>query len=193
MKNKVVDQVISELSENIREALGSNLVGFYLFGSLTYGGFNEQSSDIDLMAILKEPATPSQLELLKKIHSDSVTRYPNWATRVECSYTPISMLSSLRPPTEPRPYYGENTFWPEAPYGNEWIINLHLTYEYGQTLIGPDFKTLIQPINIMEVQKAAIKDLFQDCLSRVARTHRNSPKLALWFGNERARKSLRFS
>jgi hypothetical protein len=72
------------------------------------------------------------------------------------------MLSSITPPKEPRPYYGENTFWPEAPYGNEWIINLYLTYTYGQTIVGPDFKTLIQPIEIKEVQKAAIKDLFTE-------------------------------
>lgn len=162
MQNEKVKQIISELSENISKTLGDNLIGLYLFGSLTYDAFNQESSDVDLMAVLKEPAIYSQLELLKKVHSNIATHFPEWANRVECSYTPVSMLSSLTPPKEPRPYYGENTFWPEAPYGNEWIINLYLTYNYGQTLIGPDFKTLVQPVEIREVQKAAIKDLFKE-------------------------------
>ncbi len=162
MINKKVSQIIAKLSEDISTALGNNLLGLYLFGSLTYGDFNKASSDIDLMAILKEPATPLELELLKKLHIDIATHFPQWATRIECSYTPLSMLSSKTPPLEPRPYYGENSFWPEAPYGNEWIINLYLTYNYGKTLIGPDFKSLARPIQISDVQQAAIKDLFTE-------------------------------
>jgi len=162
MQKNEVDQIITDLSERISKTLGDNLIGLYLFGSLTYGDFNEESSDIDLMAVVEEPLNLSQLELIKKIHSDIAIKYPTWATRVECSYTPVMMLSSITPPEEPRPYYGENTFWPEAPYGNEWIINLYLTYQYGQTLFGPDFKTLLKPISIREVQNAAIQDLFQE-------------------------------
>lgn len=159
---KQIDQIISQLSQELPKALDNNLVGLYLFGSLTYGDFNEESSDIDLMAIVKKPVTTSEIEQLKKLHNNIATLYPHWATRIECSYTPINMLTSKEPPTQPRPYYGENVFWPEAPYGNEWIINLYLTYTYGQTLIGPDFKTLVKPVQISEVQKAAIKDLFQE-------------------------------
>src|SRR5262249_1600091 len=66
------------------------------------------------------------------------------------------------PPEQPRPYYGEGTFYPEAQYGNEWIINLYLLYEHGIALIGPDFKELVNPISIVEVQKACIRDLFRE-------------------------------
>ena len=82
--------------------------------------------------------------------------------RLECSYTPIDMLKNILPPKEPRPYYGGGIFYDEAPYGNEWIINNYLLYEHGITLIGPDFKKLTTPIDIIEVQKACIRDLFQE-------------------------------
>ena len=48
------------------------------------------------------------------------------------------------------------------PYGNEWIINNYLLYQYGVPLIGQDFKKLTTPIDILEVQKACVRDLFQE-------------------------------
>ncbi|MBP7875674.1 DUF4111 domain-containing protein [Candidatus Woesebacteria bacterium] len=168
MQSNDVDQIIHKLAEDISRSLGNNLVGLYLFGSLTYGDFHEASSDIDLMAIVKEPVAPAEIQLLKKVHSQIAATYPKWATRIECSYTPVSMLTSVTPPKEPRPYYGENIFWPKAPYGNEWIINLYLVHTYGQSLIGPDFKTLVQSVDIKEVQKAAIKDLFKEWEPKLA-------------------------
>jgi hypothetical protein len=85
-----------------------------------------------------------------------------WADRIECSYAPLEMLQNILPPKFPRPYLGEGVFYPEAHYGNEWIINLYLLYEHGIALIGPDFKELISPVDIVEVQKACIRDLFRE-------------------------------
>ena len=72
------------------------------------------------------------------------------------------MLNNILPPKEPRPYYGGGVFYREAPYGNEWIINNYLLYQHGIPLIGSDFKELISPIDIIEVQKACVRDLFQE-------------------------------
>lgn len=72
------------------------------------------------------------------------------------------MLTNILPPKNPRPYYGCEIFYDEATYGNEWIINNYLLYEHGIPLIGVDFKELLAPIDIVEVQKACIRDLFQE-------------------------------
>ena len=72
------------------------------------------------------------------------------------------MLKNILPPKESRPYYNNEIFYDEAPYGNEWIINNYLLYKHAIPLIGPDFKTLTNPIDIIEVQKACIRDLFQE-------------------------------
>jgi len=159
---KDVHILLDSLTNGIVDILGANLVGIYLTGSLTYGDFNPESSDIDLMVILHEPASQEQLELIKKLHMQMEISYPKWARRIECSYTPVKMLHNILPPKEPRPYFNEGILYEQAPYGNEWIINLYLLYEHGISLIGPDLKTLIKLINIETVQEACIRDLFQE-------------------------------
>ncbi len=156
-----INQVIVSLSQGISEILKENLVGTYLFGSLTYEDFNDTSSDIDLVTILKNPASESEFKKLKELHKQVEERYPKWVKRIECSYTPQAMLSSVMPPGA-RPYYGEGIFYPEAPYGNEWIINLYLIYKHGKAIVGPEFSELVQPIKIEDVQQACIRDLFKE-------------------------------
>lgn len=162
--NRILDFII----QGITDIFGENLVGLYLTGSLSYGDFNQNSSDIDLVAVLHHQASPQELRLIKQLHKDVEQKHPSWAKRIECSYVPTNMLSSILPPTQPRPYYGEGKFYPKAHYGNEWIINQYLLYQHGISLIGPDFKRLIQPIDIADVQQACIRDLFQEWQPKIA-------------------------
>ncbi|VVC75429.1 hypothetical protein AQUSIP_07190 [Aquicella siphonis] len=162
-----VNEVLLKISNGIAEIIGNNLIGLYLFGSLAYGDFNTDSSDIDLIAITKQPLNHHDLDLIKQMHKKTEAHCSKWNNRLECSYTPIDMLSHILPPKEPRPYYGGGIFYDQAPYGNEWIINNHLLYKHGISLIGPDIKELIKPVDIIEVQKACIRDLFQEWLPKM--------------------------
>jgi hypothetical protein len=157
-----INEVLSSLSGSINDILRENLIGLYLFGSLTYGDFNLDSSDIDLIAITNEQLNPHELKLIKQLHKNIGDQYPVWRDRLECSYTSIEMFKNILPPKEPRPYFGGGIFYDEAPYGNEWIINNYLLYQYGIPLIGQDFNELTNPIDTLEVQKACIRDLFQE-------------------------------
>lgn len=157
-----INQVLDFLKEGVIKILDENLLGIYLFGSLSYGDFSPERSDIDLVTIIKKPASSEVLESLKQLHLQLEIDHKKWAKRVECSYVPIDMLQNILPPKDPRPYIGEGIFYPEAHYGNEWIINQYLLYKHGISLTGPDFKTLVEPIDIQEVRKACIKDLFEE-------------------------------
>lgn len=157
-----INDVLILLSNNMKAILGENLIGLYLFGSLAYGDFNPDSSDIDVVAMIDHKLNPKALAAIKEMHKTIGEFYLTWQERLECSYTPIAMLKVTLPPLEPRPYYGGGIFYDAAPYGNEWIINNYLLYEHGVTLLGVDFKTLMQPINILDVQKACIRDLFAE-------------------------------
>lgn len=161
-KYKDVNDVLNALTEKILRILGENLVGIYLTGSLSYGDFNPENSDIDLITILNNPLSSEQLETLKSMHLHIEKTNEKWAKRIECSYVPRDMLQNIYPPKVPRPYIGEGTFYPEAPYGNEWTINQYLLYKYGIPLVGPDFKTLLKPIDIEDVREACIRDLFEE-------------------------------
>lgn len=156
-----VNRILLTISNGIKDILGKNLIGLYLFGSLTYGDFNPESSDIDLVVIVKKHLNHHELDLIKQLHKRVGEHNQKWNDRLECSYTPIDMLKSILPPKDPRPYYGGGIFYDEAPYGNEWLINLYLLYIHGIPLVGVGFKELIDPIDIVEVQKACIRDLFQ--------------------------------
>lgn len=157
-----INEILNNLSREIKNLLGNNLMGLYLFGSLVYGDFNPESSDIDLVVITRLPIAPHELVLVKKMHHQIGEHNSKWRERLECSYTPIEMLKNIMPPKEPRPYFGGGIFYDEAPYGNEWIINNYLLLESSIALLGPAFKTLCHPIDIIEVQKACIRDLFQE-------------------------------
>ena len=157
-----VNKILLSFKEGLLDIFNDNLIALYLTGSLTYDDFNPERSDIDLVAILKKPASPKELKLIKKLHQEIERDNKKWIKRTECSYVPLEMLSSILPPKTPRPYFGEGTFYAEAPYGNEWIINNYVLYKYGIALIGEDFDTLVDPVDIKEVKKASIRDLFEE-------------------------------
>lgn len=158
---KDINEIINKSSDGILKIFGSQLVGIYLFGSLSYGDFNLERSDIDLVTIISKPASPAEAEQIKNLHQNIEKKYPDWAERIEASYTPLSMFSEILPPAESRPYFGEGEFY-WAQYGNEWIVNNYLLYKHGIAIVGPDFKTLIHPIAMQEVQKACVRDLFKE-------------------------------
>ena len=157
-----IKEILISFVKEITELLAENICGVYLTGSLSYGDFNKNSSDIDITVILKNPVSLNELIRIKEFHIQLENDFEKWAKLLECTYTPIAMLASTLPPTEPRPWYCgfESYLYEKAPYGNEWIINNYLLYHFAIPLIGPDFKDLIRPIRFEEVQKACIRDLF---------------------------------
>ena len=72
------------------------------------------------------------------------------------------MLSSVAPPTDPRPWYwgGERTLYAEAPFGNEWIINNYHLYHHSISLFGPRYDEISGRVDVEEVRKACVRDLF---------------------------------
>ncbi len=157
-----INDALYFLAEGVRNIFGDSLVGIYLTGSLSYGDFDEGRSDIDLAVVLKEKALPEKIELAKQLHLKADQEYKKWSKKVECSYIPLEMLENILPPKTPRPYVGGGIFYPEAPYGNEWLINQYSLYKYGIALTGPEFKTLIGSVDISDVQEANIRDLFEE-------------------------------
>ena len=159
-----VNEIIAFFTNQVIPIFAENLAGIYLTGSLSYRAFNYDTSDIDLTVIIEQPISSNELAELKQFHIQMENKYKEWAKRLECTYTPKGMLPNTNPPQKPRPWYwgGDATLYEEAPYGNEWITNTYLLYEKSISLFGPEFKTLRSPVDIEDVQKACIRDLFQE-------------------------------
>ncbi len=171
-----VNELLDFYPRHLVGILAGNVRGVYLTGSLSYDAFNYDTSDIDIVVIVNGPPIAMELAALRRLHIQITEKFPMWAQRLECSYTPIDMLPNVRPPKEPRPYWGgEGIFYETALYGNEWIINNYLLYRYGMPLYGPDFDRLAGPVKIEEVQKACIRDLFQEWEPKSGDEH--------WLGN----------
>jgi len=165
--NRDINELLFFAADKIRNILEDNIVGFYLTGSLTYNDFVPGRSDIDLLVVIKKPVSKKSIDHVEQFHLDIERRYPQWTGRIECSYLPVAELKHILPPKTRRPYMGGGKFYAEAPYGNEWIINQYFLYKYGIALIGPDFKTLVGPVNINDVRKASIKDLFTEWMPKI--------------------------
>ena len=158
-----VNELLQFYVERLRLTLRGNLEGIYLTGSLSYGDFNYARSDIDIVVIVESPLSHTELDAVRHLHMEVEAKFQAWAKRLEASYTPAPMLGQVRPPLEPRPYWGgDGVFHEAAQYGNEWIINNYLLYRYGIVLYGPEFRELTAPIDMEEVQKACLRDLFQE-------------------------------
>lgn len=50
----------------LARALGSNLVGLYAYGPLTYNAFDPRRSDLDCVAVVRRPLRASTLAQLRR-------------------------------------------------------------------------------------------------------------------------------
>lgn len=155
------------LTHGVESIFGENLVGIYLMGSLTYGDFNPGRSDIDLVVVLMKAASGKDIEQLKELHARVEKIFPVCKKRIESQYVPIDFFRKTLPPKEPRPYYGEGTFYAEAPYGNEWLINVAMLYEYGMTIYGRDFREIVSELDYDVVRRASARDLLAEWVPKI--------------------------
>lgn len=170
-----INNILVDWVSGVKSILQHNVIGLYLYGSLTYGDFVPERSDIDLEAVVGKPLTEEDLKSLEHLHREIDERFPSWANRTECTYVPLKLISEILPPKVPRPWWGFDTLYAEADAGNEWLINHYFLSKYGVALYGPDFNALIPSIDIREVQKASAKDLFKEWEPKI-----NDPK---WLSN----------
>jgi len=166
-----VNGALAMLAEGVNGLIGDNIAGLYLTGSLSYGDFNPATSDIDFLSIMKRPFSSEAFDSIKVLHEGIGRAYPEWARRIEGSYITMAMLAEAPPPRRPRtprPYINEGDFWrPDPVYGNEWTINLHVLYEKGVPLLGPDPKTFIAPVSIDAVKEASRMDLIEEWVPKL--------------------------
>jgi predicted nucleotidyltransferase len=157
-----INNILVDWVEGVKNTLHDNVVGLYLSGSLTYGDFVPERSDIDLQAVVRKPLTEEELKSIELLHKEIDARYPAWAKRTECTYVPVELMKEILPPKTPRPWWGFDNLYAAALAGNEWIINHYLLSKYGVALHGADFNSLIPCIDIRQVQKASARDLFKE-------------------------------
>jgi predicted nucleotidyltransferase len=142
-----INELLDELISQIKLILGDKLVGIYLYGSLVWGDFDYHFSDIDLLAAVTSDINEKDANNLKKMHDDFAVKHKQWNDRIETQYLSLVALKTFKTKKS-----NAGTISPGEPFhiievGKHWLMNWYMVREKGMTLLGPDPKTIIEPIS----------------------------------------------
>jgi Domain of unknown function (DUF4111)/Nucleotidyltransferase domain len=159
-KHPDVAALLRDLIAGLESILGIKLLAMYLHGSLVTGDFDEDSSDIDFLAVTAEPLTRDEFEALVRHHEYLAAKHPRWARELEGSYVPRADLTQLFP---------ENDVCPGIERGgklevceqdiNYRIVHMYVIRHSGIGLCGPQPSELLAPVSEAELRQAVIRIL----------------------------------
>jgi SAM-dependent methyltransferase len=137
--------VARELVAELRGALGNELVGAYLYGSLIEGDFVAGVSDIDLVLVVARDPDEPRIERLRELHARFVRRLPEWRDRIDATYASTRALASFPEHASPIAVISPGEPMHRTETSRGWTINWHLARERGLALAGPPPASLIAP------------------------------------------------
>ncbi len=160
-----VNALLARLLVAQRAILGDHLVGLYLYGSLSLGDFDPDSSDVDFLAVVRGPLADATLDELAALHRRFAASGLPYADKLEGWYFD---QDSLRRPAPDEP--SQATIGADWPFGlgqpgPVWIIERHIVREYGLMVAGLSPCTLIEPI-APAMLRAATRCLLHDFWAR---------------------------
>ena len=151
--------LLNDLLAGVSQALGDNLLGFYLRGSLALGDFDPETSDVDILVVTHHPVSDAEFEALTQLHARIPAGHEADAHHYEISYIDRASLKRFAPGERRHPTTG--TDWPfgRAEHRDNWVLERWIVREHGVALLGPDPKTLIDPIPPDELRAAVRSEL----------------------------------
>ena len=152
-----VEELLRLFLEGVRDALGRQFVGAYIFGSLACGGF-DLDSDVDLLVVTEDEVSPETFSDLRDFHERVAALESRWATRLEVSYIPRRALRRRDPSDATHPHIdrGEGERLRVRRHDSDWVVQRHTIRERGVTLAGPKPETLIDPVTPEDLRQAML-------------------------------------
>jgi len=153
-----INRLLESFLSHVQQIFQEKLVGLYLYGSLTTGDFDPDSSDIDLLAVTSSQITAAEFDALRAMHGDFARENPEWEDRIDAVYLPAAALRTFRSekdlivisPGEPFHVRKEEAL-------RDWLQNWYIVRESGLALFGPPPKTVIPPITQDEFAEAMLR------------------------------------
>jgi len=140
-----VNHLLQTILRKMKPILGEKLLGFYLYGSLTVGGF-DSASDVDMLAILSEMLTDEEFAQLDAMHQEIVAADPNWDNRFEIIYATQQGIQNYDTKLSKQAVISPGEPFHIVQAGHEWVMNWYFVREYGLTLYGAAPETVIPHI-----------------------------------------------
>lgn len=150
-----INKILELLLSSATRVLGSQLVGMYLYGSLSSGDFDLETSDIDFLVVTTSTLSDKTIAELESMHHQIWKSGLKWAAKLEGSYIPKRDIRRHNPRSAPCPTVNEGKFYLDK-RGSDWIIQRHVIREQGIVLAGPEPKTLIDPVSPEDIRHAVV-------------------------------------
>ena len=156
-----VRPVLTLLLSSIQDVLGDQLLGLYLYGSLSSGDFDPASSDVDFLAATRGAITADDptFERLRQMHARIATSGLPFANHLEGSYIPKDALRRYDPATAWHPTIGHDWPFKLGFHDANWVIERAIVRERGVILYGPPPETLIDPVSPQQLRDATCQQL----------------------------------
>ena len=155
-----VNEILDFLFTDAKEILRDQLAGMYLHGSLANSGF-DKDSDIDVVFVTQDDISEETFSALRAMHSEIVKLDSPWAIQLEVSYIPRNALHRFDRSNIMHPHIdrGNGEILHRMAHEIDWIIQRHVLRERGIVIIGPDPKTLIDPVIPNDLRQAVVEGL----------------------------------
>src|SRR6266508_1292598 len=150
-----INEILNLLLTHVKEILGDQFVGMYLYGSLSSGDFNPKTSDIDFLIVTTSTLSDKAITELESLHHQIWKSGLKWAAKLEGSYIPKRDIRRHNPRSAPCPTVNEGMFYLDK-RGSDLIIQRHVIREQGIVLAGPEPKTLIDPVSPEDIRRAVV-------------------------------------
>ena len=150
-----VNEILNLLLTSVEKILGDQFVGMYLYGSLSSGDFNPETSDVDFLVVTSEALSQNKISDLEAMHQRIWASGLKRAERLEGAYIAQPDIRRHVPDNVPSPTINEGRFYMDR-HGSDWIIQRHVVREYGIVLAGPGPKSLIDFVSPDDIRNAVL-------------------------------------
>ena len=129
-----INDLLAALLARMQPILADKLIGLYLYGSLVWGDFDLECSDIDLLAAISDDLNDAEFNALQHMHDAFVAEHLAWNDRLEIAYLSLDALKTFK---TRRSNIG--IISPGEPFhikdaGIDWLMNWYFVREKGVTL-----------------------------------------------------------
>lgn len=151
-------ELVEQVREHVQSCLGPNFLALYVYGSLSLGDFDEDSSDVDLLVVTEALPGEEKLACLSEAHEALFAGRNPFARELEVTYVARDSLRSFAPGKTLgfRVDRGSPKLRPST-LEVDWLVNFFALLQAGKAAYGPAPSALLPPVTREELQAAMEK------------------------------------
>ncbi|MFN7472539.1 MAG: aminoglycoside adenylyltransferase domain-containing protein [Roseiflexaceae bacterium] len=166
--------VVQTIQLQLPPLLTQTLVGIYCYGSLVWGDFDPDISDIDLLVVVRQDVDKELFDTLDAFHQTLEAQFPDWAGRIEIAYISATALETFKTQRSPISVISPGEPFNTKDAGLDWLINWYTIRAQSMVVYGPAAEGIIPAISIEEF-RTAVRDQIGDWVDWVVQTRDSRP------------------